>query len=50
MIAFVEMKEEWEKDFIKTKYADLERALFFDEPAQDRAKELHEVTVLSVFY
>lgn len=49
MIAFVEMKEEWEKDFIKTKCPDLEVALFFDEPAQDRAKGLREVTVLSVF-
>ncbi len=47
-IAFVEMKDAWEKEFVKKKMTDQEAA-FFDEPAQDRINDLREAHVLSIF-
>jgi D-lactate dehydrogenase len=49
MIAFVEMKDAWERDFIKKKMKEENRLLFLDEPFQDRVKDLKEARILSVF-
>lgn len=48
-IAFVEMKDVWEREFVKSKVAQSHEVVFFDEPAQDCLKDLREVEVLSVF-
>ena len=48
-IAYVEMKDVWEREFVKTKMSSSRDVAFFDEPAQDRIKDLSEVRVLSVF-
>ncbi len=46
--AFVEMKDTWEKEFVKKKMSSQD-IVFFDEPAQDQIKNLREAHVLSVF-
>lgn len=48
-VVFVEMKDAWEKEFVKKKMSVNQDVVFFDEPAQDRIKDLREVQVLSVF-
>lgn len=48
-IAFVEMKNEWERDYIRKSLASQNSLVFFDEPSQDRMKELQQVEVLSLF-
>ena len=47
-IAFVEMKDVWELDFIKGKLIE-EKVLFFEETAQERIKDLRDTEALSVF-
>lgn len=47
MIAFVEMKDAWEKEFVSEKIADKPR--FFESTAQDCVKDLQGVKILSVF-
>ena len=49
MIAFVEMKDAWERDFIQKKLAGSGKLSFFEETAQGRIKELRETKVLAVF-
>lgn len=48
-IAFVEMKDRWEQEFVKKGMAEFPGLLFFDGPAQDCVGDLRDVEVLSVF-
>ncbi len=48
MLAFTEVKDQWEKNFIQKILPD-QKILFLDGPAHDHAKELSGVTLLSVF-
>lgn len=48
MITFVEMKDVWERDFVKSKLAG-QNVLFFNETVQERIKDLSETELLSVF-
>lgn len=47
-IAFMEMKDAWQKDFLKDKFPGKE-TLFFDETAQEKVKDLNKINILSVF-
>lgn len=49
MIAFVEMKDAWERAFVKKELGDAGQAAFFNEAAEMRAGDLKEASVLSVF-
>lgn len=48
MLAFTEVKDHWEKNFIRKILPD-QKILFLEGPAQDHTKELHDVTYLSIF-
>jgi len=47
-IAFVEMKEAWQRDYIKSRFPG-EDIRFFEETAQERIAELRDVNALCVF-
>jgi hypothetical protein len=47
-IAFMEMKDDWQKDFLKNRLSD-KKVSFFNETAQEKASELRETAILSVF-
>ena len=49
MIAFAEMKDAWEKHFVKERLGENDSLSFFEETAQEKVKDLRESKILSVF-
>ncbi len=49
MIAFFDLKDDWEREFVKAKAPALKEIRFFEESAQDRPGDLGEIKVMSVF-
>lgn len=47
-IAFVEMKDAWEREYVQKRLTEGD-VLFFNETAQERIADLHDIGVLSVF-